>query len=104
VPNKDAANPMFLVRSNSGSAICLACHDPTRAQPNFLAAGTSSWTTNSHAVATNTVPKTAGFGPYSSVAANACANCHYAHNDAVGPRIVDAAESAACSPCHSGAM
>jgi predicted CXXCH cytochrome family protein len=103
VPNKDAANPMFLVRSNSGSAICLACHDPTRAQPNFLAAGTSSWTTNSHAVATNTVPKTAGFGPYSSVAANACANCHYAHNDAVGPRIVDAAESAACSPCHSGA-
>jgi predicted CXXCH cytochrome family protein len=30
VPNRDAANPMFLVRSNSGSAICLACHDPTQ--------------------------------------------------------------------------
>jgi len=99
VPNKDAANPMFLVRSNSGSAICLACHDPTRAQPNFLA----GWTSGSHATATNTVPKTAGFGPYANVAANACANCHYAHNDAVGPRNLDAAESAACSPCHGGA-
>jgi predicted CXXCH cytochrome family protein len=99
VPNKDAANPMFLVRSNSASAICLACHDPTRAQPNFLA----GWTSNSHATATNTVPKTAGFGPYTSVAANACANCHYAHNDAVGPRNLDAAESAACTPCHGGA-
>jgi predicted CXXCH cytochrome family protein len=99
VPNKDAANPMFLVRSNSGSAICLACHDPTRAQPNFLA----GWTSGSHATATNTVPKTAGFGPYTTVAANACANCHYAHNDAVGPRNLDAAESAACTPCHGGA-
>jgi predicted CXXCH cytochrome family protein len=99
VPNKDAANPMFLVRSNSGSAICLACHDPTRAQPNFVA----GWTTGSHATATNTVPKTAGFGVYGTVAANACSNCHYAHNDAAGPRNLDAVESAACSPCHSGA-
>ena len=98
VPNKDAANPMFLVRSNSGSAICVACHDSTRAQPNFLA----GWNGGSHAGATNTVPKTAGFGPYGNVAANACANCHYAHNDAVGPRNLDAVESAACSPCHSG--
>ena len=99
VPNKDAANPMFLVRSNSGSAICLACHDPSRAQPNFLA----GWTSGSHATATNTVPKTAGFGAYGTVAANACSNCHYAHNDAVGPRNLDAAESAACTPCHGGA-
>src|SRR5215470_17688188 len=55
VPNKDAAYPMFLARSNSASAICLACHDPTRAQPNFLA----GWTSGSHAAATNTVPRTA---------------------------------------------
>jgi predicted CXXCH cytochrome family protein len=58
---------------------------------------------NSHATATNTVPTTAGFGPYGTVAANACANCHYAHNDAVGPRNLDAAESAACTPCHGAA-
>jgi hypothetical protein len=32
VPNNDPAVPMFLVRSNSGSAIRLACHDPTRSQ------------------------------------------------------------------------
>ena len=99
VPNKDAANPMFLVRSNSGSAICMACHDPTRAQPNFL----SGWTSGSHAMSTSTVPRTAGFGPYGTVAANACSNCHNAHNNAVGPRNLDAAESGACSPCHGGA-
>ena len=99
VPNKDAANPMFLVRSNSGSAICMACHDPTRAQPNFL----SGWTSGSHAMATSTLPRTAGFGPYGTVAANACSNCHNAHNNAVGPRNLDAAESGACSPCHGGA-
>lgn len=98
VPNKDPASPMFLVRSNSGSAICLACHDPTRAQPNTLA----GWTTGSHATSTNTVPTAAGFGPYGTVAADSCSNCHRAHDNAVGPRILDAAESAACSPCHSG--
>jgi predicted CXXCH cytochrome family protein len=98
VPNNDPALPMFLVRSNTGSTICLACHDPTRSQPNTL----NGWTAGSHATATNTVPTTAGFGPYGTVAANSCSNCHRAHNNAVGPRSLDAAEEAACSPCHSG--
>ena len=98
VPNHDPAVPMFLVRSNAGSAICLACHDPTRAQPNAL----NGWITGSHATATNTVPTTAGFGPYGTVAADSCSSCHRAHNNAVGPRSLDAAEEAACSACHSG--
>jgi len=98
VPKNDPVQPMFLVRSNSGSAICLACHDPTRAQPNTL----NGWTIGSHATATNTVPTTAGFGAYGTVAADSCSNCHKAHNNAVGPRSLEGAESAACSPCHSG--
>ena len=98
VPNKDPANPMFLVRPNTGSAICLACHDFTRAQPNFLA----GWAGASHATASNTIPKAGFFGPYGIVSANACANCHYAHNDVVGTRLLDGIEQNACSPCHSG--
>jgi len=68
-------------------------------QPNAL----NGWTTGSHATAGNTVPGTAIFGLYGTVASNACSSCHGAHNNAVGPRNLKAAEEAACSPCHSGA-
>jgi predicted CXXCH cytochrome family protein len=98
-PRNDPVTPMFLVRSNASGAICLGCHDPTRMQPNAL----NGWSAGSHATATNTVPATAGFGPYGTVASNACSNCHGAHNNAVGPRNLRAAEEAACSPCHTGA-
>ena len=99
MPRNDPIVPMFLVRSNSNGAICLGCHDPARMQPNAL----NGWTTGSHATAANTVPAAASLGPYGTVAANACSNCHGAHNNAAGPRNLKAAEEAACSPCHSGA-
>lgn len=98
VPRNDPAVPMFLVRSNANSAICLACHDPTRVQPNDL----NGWTTGSHATAANLVPNTNGFGAYGTVALNACANCHGSHNNGAAPRGLKAPEEAACSPCHSG--
>jgi predicted CXXCH cytochrome family protein len=100
VPRNDTAVPMFLVRSNAGGSLCLACHDPTRTQPNFL----NGWTTSAHATASSSnVPTTAGFGAYGNVAADACSNCHLGHNNAVGPRNQRALEEAACTPCHSGA-
>ena len=98
-PRNDPVTPMFLARSNSNGALCLACHDPLRVQPNAL----NGWTTGSHATAANTVPATASFGPYGTVASNACSNCHGAHNNSAGPRNLKAVEEAACSPCHSGA-
>jgi hypothetical protein len=98
-PRNDPVSPMFLVRPNSNGAICLACHDPTRALPNAL----NGWATGSHATATNAVPTTAGFGPYGTVASNACSSCHAGHNNAAGPRNMRAVEEAACAPCHSGA-
>ncbi len=98
-PRNDPVVPMFLVRSNASGAICLACHDPSRVLPNAL----NGWTTGSHAAATNTVPTTPGFGSYGTVAANACSNCHGAHNNPAGPRNLKGVEEAACSPCHSGA-
>lgn len=98
-PNLDPSLPMFLVRSNSRGALCLACHDSTRIQPNFL----NGWSTGSHATATNTTPLTASFGAYGSVASNACSNCHKAHNNGTGPRDLVAPEEAACTACHSAA-
>jgi predicted CXXCH cytochrome family protein len=99
MPRNDTAVPMFLVRSNSAGALCLACHDPTRAQPNFL----NGWATSAHATSGSIVPVTAGFGSYGTVAADACSSCHLSHNNAVGPRNQRALEEAACTPCHSGA-
>lgn len=99
VPNKDPVAKKFLVRSNSKGVLCTACHDPSRVQPNQL----NGWFTGSHYTATNTAPVTAAFGAYGSVGANACSNCHGAHQNPVGPRNLRASEEAACSPCHSGA-
>jgi len=99
VQNNDPAVPMFLARSNSGGVLCTACHDPSRIQPNAM----NGWTTGSHATATNTAPTTSGFGPYGTVGANACTNCHLAHNNPSAPRNLRAAEEGACSACHSGA-
>jgi predicted CXXCH cytochrome family protein len=99
VPRNDPVVPMFLARSNSNGALCLACHEPGRVQPNAL----NGWTTGSHATSAGTVPATAGFGSYGTVAFNACSNCHGSHNNASVPRNMKALEEAACSPCHSGA-
>ena len=99
VQNKDAVAKNFLVRSNAAGALCTASHDSTRPQPNIL----NGWTSGAHATVTSTVPTTAGFGAYGTVAANACSNCHGAHQNGTGPRDLRAKEEANCSPCHSGA-
>jgi predicted CXXCH cytochrome family protein len=98
-PRADPVVPMFLARSNSNGALCLACHDPTRTQPNWM----YGWTTGAHATAADTVPASATFGSYGNVSANACWSCHNAHNNGSGPRSLKAAEEADCEPCHSGA-
>jgi predicted CXXCH cytochrome family protein len=99
VPNNDPVAKKFLVRSNSKGVLCTACHDPSRVQPNQL----NGWYTGSHYTNTSTVPTTAAFGAYGNVAANACSNCHAAHNNGAPGRNLRAAEEAACSPCHGGA-
>lgn len=97
----DAAAQDFLVRSNNAGAVCLACHDPNRAQPNVL----NGWLVGAHSTATNTVPTTSSFGPYGSVNANACGNCHRLHNTgaASAARLLRAAEEGTCNLCHAGA-
>jgi len=98
VPNKDSVVPMFLSRSNANGALCLACHDPTRAQPSAL----NGWTNGSHATASHSISPAAGAGEYGTVATNACSSCHAAHQNQAGARNLRAPEEAACSPCHGG--
>jgi len=98
VPNNDSVVPMFLSRSNANGTLCLACHDPARAQPNVL----NGWTSGSHATATNSVAPVVGVGAYGEVAANACSSCHGAHKNPAHARNLKGAEEADCTPCHSG--
>jgi predicted CXXCH cytochrome family protein len=97
-PNNDPVVTMFLARSNSSGNLCLACHDPTRAQPNVL----NGWAAGAHGTATNTVSASLGIGEYGTVGANACSSCHGTHKNPVGARNLKAAEQSACSPCHGG--
>jgi predicted CXXCH cytochrome family protein len=97
-PGRDTA-VQFMVRSNTSSALCLACHDPSRGV-------LGGWNMGSHATATNTV----AFGsalPYTdpaTVSTNACASCHAGHNSAgTGARLLRGVEASACSACHGGA-
>jgi len=97
-PDNDPAVPMFLSRSNANGALCLACHDPTRALPNRM----NGWFGGAHATAGNAVGVQAGVGDYGTVTANACSSCHGSHRNPAGARNLRAPEEAACSPCHSG--
>lgn len=98
-----AADPVagkFLVRSNSGGGLCLSCHEPGRSLPNSL----NGWGASAHATSSNSVPTTSPFAPYGNVSANACGNCHLAHNTAesAAERLIAGFEEAACASCHNG--
>jgi len=76
-PHKDPYGK-FLVMNNDGSALCLACHQPT------------GWSMSAHAQAP-------------SVAAKACNNCHQPHNAPAGPRLLlHREEEQNCFSCHDG--
>jgi predicted CXXCH cytochrome family protein len=101
-PNTDPVAQNFLVRSNSGGALCLACHDVARPQPNVL----NGWATGAHRNSANTVSGSGAlFGEYGNVAANACVNCHMPHSAPANAnaRMLRGSEEASCSQCHSGA-
>lgn len=93
VENIDAVRTRFLVRSNQNSAICLACHDVTRPAPSVL----NGWTNSAHRNATNTRNEY-----YSTVAANACLNCHSPHSSGGSVPLLRSSEENACSVCHGG--
>lgn len=85
----------FLVVSNLASGLCISCHLKT------------NWSGSSHAVSTKTWNGTDSDpwpnSSYTSVAANACANCHRPHTATGQQRLLNyAVEETNCLVCHNG--
>ena len=91
----DDSNGKFLVISNQASALCQTCHVP------------NNWTLSSHRLS-NAAWNGVGTDPwlhttYTTVAANACENCHRPHSAPGKLRLLNAAsEENNCYPCHNG--
>jgi len=91
----DDTNSKFLVVANTASALCNTCHIKNYwAGSDHKNAG-KTWNN----VAPNPWPHTAA----TTVAANACENCHRPHTAGGGKRLLNyAAEENNCFPCHNG--
>ena len=93
----ESKRPKFLRMDNPFGAMCLACHQPP------------GWTLSSHAISPATW-KGAGVNPWpadsaTTVAANACRNCHRTHSAGHGPRLLArSAQPDNCSVCHGGTV
>jgi len=91
----DNSNGKFLVRTNSGSALCFSCHDR------------NYWSTSSHCTSTS-IWNGLGTNPwqhtsYTTVADNACENCHQPHTAGGPDRIMNYKnEEDNCLNCHNG--
>jgi predicted CXXCH cytochrome family protein len=85
----------FLVLSNLRSALCTGCHAKT------------NWSSGSHATSTNiwngAAPDPWPNSSYTTVADNACGNCHRPHNAPGVQRLQTSnVEEATCLVCHNG--
>ena len=91
----DNTNPKFLVTTNEGSALCFSCHDR------------NVWSGSSHINSTKTWNGT-GVNPwfhssYTTVANNACENCHAPHTAGSPKEILNYQnEEDNCLNCHNG--
>ena len=87
----------FLRMDNLSGALCQACHRP------------AYWNLSAHAISPATW-KGSGVKPWpadgaTTVAANACRNCHRAHSAGHGPRLLTWAQEADnCNVCHGGTV
>jgi predicted CXXCH cytochrome family protein len=88
-------NGSFLVASNQSSDLCLYCHQPL------------NWSGASHRNSTKTwngsAPDPWFHTPYTTVAQNACENCHNPHTAEGKLRLLDfLPEENNCLDCHNG--
>lgn len=87
----------FLVKDNVASALCRDCHVP------------DGWDTSSHATSVATWGGS-GIDPWphteqTTVAANACENCHRPHDAGTKAQLLNFAnEEQNCNSCHSGTV
>jgi predicted CXXCH cytochrome family protein len=87
----------FLVRDNTGSAMCQECHVPNQ------------WSGSVHAIST-AAGNVAGVAPRlvtprATVAANACENCHRTHAAEMPKRLLNYTRAEQnCLACHDGSV
>lgn len=85
----------FLVTTSQTSNLCNSCHNRTY------------WTNSAHKTSTHTwngsAPNPWFHTPYTTVANNACENCHNPHNAGGSSRLMKySAEESNCLDCHNG--
>lgn len=108
---RDLRSQNFLVRNNSESKLCFACHDIGARTVNGRDNSLTAWPTSVHAMATAAaVAPKAGLGGYTNVSDFACSTCHSTHG-ALGagllrsnpnrpPNVDDTSQT--CFTCHNG--
>jgi predicted CXXCH cytochrome family protein len=85
----------FLVESTKFSGLCFKCHDRNYWAPSSHSTSTKTWS----GTGTNPWQHT----PYTTVAENACENCHSPHNAGGRQRLMNyQAEENNCLNCHDG--
>ncbi len=87
----------FLVMNNTASAMCLYCHTPNQWATSLHAISTATW----NGSGPNPWPHTSG----TTVAANACENCHSPHAAGTKLRLLNfSPDEQNCYSCHSGTV
>ncbi len=84
----------FLLTDPRGGALCGACHVPPGWSATTHASSSAVW----NGVAPNPWPDSS----YTTVADNACGNCHKPHQAPGRMRLLRGAEEQDCLPCHDG--
>jgi predicted CXXCH cytochrome family protein len=96
VQAKDPVAQYFLAKNSVQGALCLSCHDPTRAvqgQTNPL----TGWSTSIHATSGATVQNL----PYATLSQNACLSCHQDHNAPGTDWVLRGVGDQDCLNCHA---
>lgn len=107
---KDMRSQNFLVRDNTKSALCMACHDAGARTVNGQTNTLTMWPNSAHAISTAQVAPKAGMGGYTTVEEFGCSTCHASHNAVTTgllrqnanrpPNVDDTAQN--CFTCHDG--
>ena len=85
----------FLVVTNQFSSICMECHDPTYWGSSSHSNSTAGWNSSS--------PDPWPRSTYTTVAENACENCHNPHTSGRKARVMNYLnEETNCLVCHNG--
>ncbi len=85
----------FLVASTQNSSLCVACHQVTNWAASIHNTSVKTWN--------NTAPNPWPYTPWTTVAENACENCHNPHNGGAPNRLLKyKTEEDNCLDCHGG--